>query len=53
VFETGMNMAVTKLAEAAAGGGRSRSAAEPLKVFGTHPVTGGEIKLMAGRFGPM
>jgi DNA topoisomerase-1 len=43
---------VTKLAEAAAGGGRSRSApAEPLKVFGTHPTTGGEIKLMAGRYG--
>jgi DNA topoisomerase-1 len=52
VFETGMNMAVTKLAEAAAGGGRSRSApAEPLKVFGTHPTTGGEIKLLAGRYG--
>jgi DNA topoisomerase-1 len=52
VFETGMNMAVAKLAEAAAGGGRSRQAAEPLNTFGPHPVTGGEIKLMAGRFGP-
>jgi len=52
VFETGMNLAVTKLAEAAAGGGRGRTAAEPLNVFGPHPVTGGEIKLMAGRFGP-
>jgi DNA topoisomerase-1 len=51
VFDTGMNMAVTKLAEAAAGGNR-RAAAEPLKVFGAHPVNGGEIKLMAGRFGP-
>ena len=52
VFDTGMNMAVTKLAEAAAGGGRTRQAAEPLNTFGPHPVTGGEIKLMAGRFGP-
>jgi DNA topoisomerase-1 len=52
VFETGMNLAVTKLAEAAAGGGRGRTAAEPLNVFGPHPTSGGEIKLMAGRFGP-
>lgn len=52
VFDTGMNMAVTKLAEAAAGGGRSRQAAEPLNTFGPHPVSGAEIKLMAGRFGP-
>lgn len=53
VFETGMNMAVAKLAEAAAGGGRgARAAAEPLKVFGAHPTSGGEIKLMAGRYGP-
>ncbi len=53
IFETGMNMAVTRLAEAAAGGGRgARAAAEPLKVFGAHPESGGEIKLMAGRYGP-
>jgi DNA topoisomerase-1 len=52
VFDTGMNMAVTKLAEAAAAKGGSRTAAEPLNTFGPHPVTGGEIKLMAGRFGP-
>ncbi|QGN53733.1 type I DNA topoisomerase [Novosphingobium sp. Gsoil 351] len=53
VFETGMNSAVTKLAEAAANGGRgTRTAAEPLKVFGAHPTSGGEIKLMAGRYGP-
>jgi len=51
VFETGMNAAVMKLAEAAAGGGRTRTAAEPLKTFGPHPTTGGEIKLMAGRYG--
>jgi DNA topoisomerase I len=54
VFDTGMNMAVTRLAEAAAGGGRGArtAAAEPLKTFGPHPTSGGEMKLMAGRYGP-
>lgn len=53
VFETGMNAAVMHLAAAAAGGGRgNRAAAEPLNTFGPHPVSGGEIKLMAGRYGP-
>jgi DNA topoisomerase-1 len=52
VFETGMNAAVVKLAEAAAGAGRARGAREPLKVLGAHPRTELEIKLMEGRFGP-
>ncbi len=53
VFDTGMNAAVAKLADAANGGGRgNRAAAEPLKTFGPHPTSGGEIKLMAGRYGP-
>ncbi|MDR6852741.1 DNA topoisomerase-1 [Sphingomonas sp. BE123] len=53
VFETGMNAAVVKLAEAAAGGGRpQRGSREPLKVMGAHPVSGAEIKLMEGRYGP-
>lgn len=54
VFETGMNAAVMHLAAAAAGAGArgSRTATEPLKVFGAHPTSGGEIKLMAGRYGP-
>jgi DNA topoisomerase-1 len=53
VFETGMNAAVVKLAEAAAGGGRAaRGSREPLKVMGAHPESGAEIKLMEGRFGP-
>jgi DNA topoisomerase-1 len=53
VFETGMNAAVTLLAEAAnRGPGAGRAAAEPLKTFGTHPESGGEINLMAGRYGP-
>ncbi len=53
VFETGMNAAVARLADAANGGGRgARAAAEPLKTFGPHPTSGGEVKLMAGRYGP-
>jgi DNA topoisomerase-1 len=52
VFETGMNAAVVKLAEAAAGGGRpQRGSREPLKVMGAHPVSDAEIKLMEGRYG--
>ncbi len=52
VFETGMNTAVVKLAEAAAGGGRRGGASrEPLKVLGKHPRTELEIKLMEGRYG--
>ncbi len=53
VFDTGMNSAVVKLAEAAANGGRpARGAQAPLKILGNHPRTELEIKLMAGRFGP-
>ena len=54
VFETGMNAAVTLLAEAqnrgGAGGGRAK--AEPIKTFGAHPTSGGEMKVMPGRYGP-
>ncbi|WP_374411636.1 type I DNA topoisomerase [Novosphingobium colocasiae] len=53
VFETGMNAAVSMLAEAANGGGRgARAKAEPIKVLGAHPTSGAEMKVMAGRFGP-
>ncbi len=53
VFETGMNSAVVKLAEALANPGRGRGAARaPLKELGKHPRTEAEIKLMEGRFGP-
>nr|WP_166174857.1 type I DNA topoisomerase [Altererythrobacter segetis] len=53
VFETGMNAAVTLLAEAAnrkAGGDRAK--AEPIKALGAHPTSGGEIRVMPGRYGP-
>jgi DNA topoisomerase-1 len=52
VFEVGMNAAVAKLADAAAGGGRGRGGREPLKVLGAHPRTELELRLMEGRFGP-
>ena len=53
VFETGMNAAVAKLADAASGGGRQRGASrEPVALLGKHPANGGEIKVMAGRYGP-
>jgi DNA topoisomerase-1 len=52
IFDIGMNAAVVRIAEAANGGGRGRAKVEPLKTFGAHPTSGGEMKLMAGRFGP-
>ena len=53
VFEIGMNRAVDVLAQGAnrgAGGGRAK--AEPIKALGVHPTSGGEIKVMPGRYGP-
>ena len=54
VFDTGMNAAVALLAEAAdrKGGAGGRAKAEPIKVLGAHPTSGGEIKVMPGRYGP-
>ena len=51
VFEIGMNAAVARLADAAAGGARARGAREPLKLLGKHPRTEAEIKLMEARYG--
>jgi DNA topoisomerase-1 len=53
VFETGMNAAVAKLADAEAGGGRQRGAArEPIAVLGAHPESGNELKVLEGKYGP-
>ncbi|MEM7689561.1 MAG: type I DNA topoisomerase [Pseudomonadota bacterium] len=52
VFETGMNQAVVLLAEAANRKGGSRTKAEPIKTLGEHPTSGGEMKVLPGRYGP-
>ena len=51
VFETGMNAAVVKLAEAAAAGPRARTAQAPLREIGAHPVSGATMVLKAGKYG--
>ena len=51
VFEVGMNRAVDLLAQGA-NRGAGRAKAEPLKAFGAHPTSGGEMKVMPGRYGP-
>jgi DNA topoisomerase-1 len=54
VFEVGANRAITLLAEKRAGGGRGRSGAGPaaLKELGAHPVSGDNIRVLSGRYGP-
>ena len=52
VFDTGMNAAVVKLAEAAAAKGqRGGGGREPLAVLGVHPESAKELKVMEGRYG--
>ncbi|MGE0052899.1 MAG: type I DNA topoisomerase [Hyphomicrobium sp.] len=55
VFTIGLNRAVTLLAEKRAGGGKSRfqrAAPAVLKDLGEHPVEGGKIQVLSGRYGP-
>jgi DNA topoisomerase-1 len=53
VFETGMNAAVAKLADAASGAGRKGGGSrDPIAVLGAHPLSGKDVKVMAGRYGP-
>ncbi|PZT92655.1 MAG: type I DNA topoisomerase [Citromicrobium sp.] len=52
VFEVGMNRAVDILAQAANRKGGGRGKAEPIKMLGEHPTSGGDIKVMPGRYGP-
>jgi DNA topoisomerase-1 len=51
VFETGMNAAVVKLADAANSKGGRGAAREPLAILGSHPESGAELKVMEGRYG--
>jgi DNA topoisomerase-1 len=52
VFDTGMNAAAVKLAEAASGGRARTGSREPIAVLGAHPTSGKELKVMEGRYGP-
>jgi DNA topoisomerase-1 len=52
VFEIGMNRAVALLAASGNRGGAGQGKAEATAVLGRHPASGGEIKIMAGRYGP-
>jgi DNA topoisomerase-1 len=56
VFETGMNAAVVKLAEAAAakaaGGRPQRGVSTALAELGAHPGSGAAVRVLAGRYGP-
>ena len=52
VFETGMNAAVSKLADAEKGAGARSGSRDPIATFADSPVTGKPVKVMEGRFGP-
>jgi len=52
IFEIGMNRAVDLLAQSANRKGGGRGKAEPIKTLAAHPTSGGEMKVMPGRYGP-
>lgn len=55
MLEIGVNRAVSLLADKASGAPASRfqrGAPAPLKELGPHPVSGGVMKVMSGRYGP-
>ena len=52
VLEIGINLALTRLAEAKEGPGRRGAGVEPLREVGRHPADGEPIQLFKGRFGP-
>ena len=55
VFDIGINRAVALLAEKKAGGGKGRfqrAAPTVLKDLGEHPVDGGKVQVLSGRYGP-
>ncbi|WP_209347396.1 type I DNA topoisomerase [Pontixanthobacter sp. CEM42] len=52
IFEIGMNRAVALIAEAANRKGGTRAKAEPIQTFKEHPTSGGEMKVLPGRYGP-
>jgi DNA topoisomerase-1 len=52
VFTVGMNRAVQLLAEKVASRGQRGVAAAPLRELGEHPVAGGPVNVMKGKYGP-
>ena len=51
VLEIGLNLAVTRLAEAKERG-RGRNSSRELKALGAHPEDGEPVQIMDGRYGP-
>jgi DNA topoisomerase-1 len=52
VLEIGMNLALTRLAEAKEAPGRRGAGVEPIREVGRHPDDGEPVQLFKGRFGP-
>ncbi len=53
VLTAGLNRAVALIADAAASGqGKAGRTSTPIKVLGEHPVLGGKVEVLSGRYGP-